>query len=192
MPPNPWTATEDARLEILWNEGHSTNKIASMMPGRTKNAIVGRSHRLELPARPSPINFSGEKRPHQIKRAGLQTLPALKSLEIQTKQAHPVAQPTKLKHPDRAKLGARATHAIPVQVVAPPEPNPPRLSKSPCCWPFGDPGKPGFRFCGDASRLGKPYCPTHCAVAYRPYDGGDLAPWLSNRRGMGGAGEGFI
>lgn len=37
-----------------------------------------------------------------------------------------------------------------------------------CQWPFGDPREPGFRFCGEPAAIGRPYCPEHCARAYRP------------------------
>jgi GcrA cell cycle regulator len=39
--------------------------------------------------------------------------------------------------------------------------------KHPCCWPIGEPGTPGFRFCDDLNVEGKPYCPDHCGQAYR-------------------------
>jgi GcrA cell cycle regulator len=40
-----------------------------------------------------------------------------------------------------------------------------------CCWPLGEPGQPGFRFCAAESLLGKPYCGEHAAVAYvKPRD----------------------
>jgi GcrA cell cycle regulator len=35
-----------------------------------------------------------------------------------------------------------------------------------CCWPIGEPGQPGFRFCSAGALTGKPYCPEHAAVAY--------------------------
>jgi len=51
---NTWPLTDDARLTELWAAGHSTIAIGDIM-GRTKNAVVGRAHRLNLEARPSPI-----------------------------------------------------------------------------------------------------------------------------------------
>lgn len=41
-----------------------------------------------------------------------------------------------------------------------------RLTSTMCCWPDGDPGKPEFRFCGVPAVNGKPYCATHCSLAY--------------------------
>ena len=50
----PWTDACNQRLTTLWAEGHSAAEIARRML-RTKNSIVGRAHRMKLPARPSPI-----------------------------------------------------------------------------------------------------------------------------------------
>ena len=49
-----WTAQAIEQLKALWAEGHSTAEIGRRM-GVSKNAIVGKAHRLNLPARPSPI-----------------------------------------------------------------------------------------------------------------------------------------
>src|SRR3712207_3370404 len=49
-----WTAKSINLLRALWAEGHSTAEIGRRM-GVTKNAIVGKAHRLDLPSRPSPI-----------------------------------------------------------------------------------------------------------------------------------------
>ena len=54
-----WTEARKARLTELWGDGVSAGLIAKHM-GLTKNAIVGKAHRMELPGRPSPINRSGK------------------------------------------------------------------------------------------------------------------------------------
>jgi GcrA cell cycle regulator len=54
-----WDETRDAQLRTLWGEGHSGNEIARRM-ATTKNAIVGRAHRLALPSRPSPLPAQDE------------------------------------------------------------------------------------------------------------------------------------
>jgi GcrA cell cycle regulator len=51
----PWSAADDARLAVLWAEGHTVSVLAKAF-GRSRNGIVGRVHRLYLPSRPSPIN----------------------------------------------------------------------------------------------------------------------------------------
>ena len=58
-----WHPSEDQMLTALWAQGLSTMQIAARMQGRTKNSVIGRAHRLELPARLSPI-----KNPKPLKR----------------------------------------------------------------------------------------------------------------------------
>ena len=49
-----WSKLDDARLAVLWAEGHAASAIGREM-GRTKNGIIGRAHRLHLAPRPSPL-----------------------------------------------------------------------------------------------------------------------------------------
>lgn len=51
----PWTPREDELLIDLWTKDWSANRISQKMRRRTRNAIIGRVHRLELPKRKSPI-----------------------------------------------------------------------------------------------------------------------------------------
>src|SRR4051794_41195803 len=90
-----WNEGTIARIRALWPEGLSTAEIGRRM-GITKNAVVGKAHRLNLPARPSPIRrVPGEK---PARRAGARrvvgpTLPALDSVARQpvpTPPRHPV------------------------------------------------------------------------------------------------------
>ena len=76
---SPWP-THDAKLRKLWTEGHSTVEIGRRM-GLSKNAVVGRAHRLGLPGRGSPIKHGdGAPRPKLVK-PGVSTLPVLAALE---------------------------------------------------------------------------------------------------------------
>jgi GcrA cell cycle regulator len=117
--------------------------------GISKNAVVGKAHRLELPARPSPIRrdltAEAAPRPAATRRATGPTLPPLES---------PVAE---TKAPPRAEAPAR-----PAVRVAP---APVRRSMS-CCWPIGEPGTKEFHFCSAEAMNGKPYCAEHAQLAY--------------------------
>jgi GcrA cell cycle regulator len=81
-----WTDETEARLARLWNEGRSSAEIARLMK-TTKNAVVGRVHRLGLERRPSPIKRpEAGSRPRALPRApaqplaaGARTLPPLPS-----------------------------------------------------------------------------------------------------------------
>ncbi len=144
-----WTNDTIARLRALWDEGHATAEIGRRM-GISKNAVVGKAHRLRLPARPSPI---------QTRVAGSE------------RQARPPRLPKPAPSSTLQPLPSAAGRGGPMRPVeAPPAPLPVRSGPSgrPCCWPLGDPGQPGFRFCGDGTAPGRPYCPEHAGLAYLP------------------------
>lgn len=152
-----WTGDTVARLRVLWDEGHSTAEIGRRM-GVTKNAVIGKSHRLELPVRPSPIRRGA---------AGRDPPPAPR----RPKPVYPVlAIPRPA--PDRPA-------ALPVPAAPPPAPPLRRRygqPGQPCCWPIGEPGRPGFRFCEGEAEPARPYCPEHSSIAYaKPAPPGDDA-----------------
>jgi GcrA cell cycle regulator len=159
-----WNDEAIARLRALWAEGHSTAEIGRRM-GVSKNAVVGKAHRLNLASRPSPIRRDGEKSPRrrQPKRVHGPTLPALSAAlspmtvetpriaEVRFLEARPIDPPPA----ERPAPVLRAVHT--------PRPGARVL---PCSWPIGEPGTRSFRFCDEESVAGKPYCEDHCAQAY--------------------------
>lgn len=88
--PHVWTETRITQLTALWASGISASQIAREM-GLTKNAVVGKAHRLNLPPRPSPITRRLEPRKPRIKRAPRTTLPAL--IEAPVMRAEPAPRP---------------------------------------------------------------------------------------------------
>ncbi len=152
-----WTTEAIERLKALWAEGHSTAEIGRRM-GISKNAVVGKAHRLNLSARPSPIRRDATPRPAPVPRAP-RPVPAPMQRLVQPPVIRQAPQP-----------------APPPQVVAPPVVRSfpvarPRTGSRSCCWPIGEPGTTGFRFCGGEPMAGKPYCTEHAALAYvKPRD----------------------
>ena len=135
-----WTQEQIADLMRLWNEGLSTSEIGKRL-GITKNAVVGKAHRLHLSARPSPI-----------KRVALR-LPLVKpALPKPAVMTAPVASPAAPSAPQAAPSAA------PKRAV--------EMTPHSCRWPIGHPGDSGFHFCGESALPGKPYCSTHAAAAY--------------------------
>jgi GcrA cell cycle regulator len=137
-----WAEEMIFRLRSLWDEGLSTAAIALRM-GLSKNSVIGKAHRLHLPARPSPIRLDGPQAPARIPRhrSPVGTLPQLPS--------------------------ARSPPAVPVALPASPPPPPPRPKRIHiCCWPLGVPRTKSFRFCDADAKEGKPYCPDHCRLAF--------------------------
>ena len=143
-----WTSNAIDLLRALWAEGLSTAEIGRRM-GVTKNAIVGKAHRLDLPARPSPIR-------KQDAVGGAPATPRRKPAAREASQAGRRADPA-------AALAAAPPAPAAVAAVHP-FPRPPSLRS--CCWPIGEPGTRDFRFCSAEADPGKPYCAAHVAVAY--------------------------
>lgn len=135
-----WTAEAIDQLRAFWAEGHSTAEIGRRM-GISKNAVVGKAHRLNLDARPSPIRREAEG------------------------GERPAAQPRRTTPPAREAASLRRLEqpaAAPAAVIRPFQ----RASVRTCCWPLGEPGTPEFRFCSGEAATGKPYCQEHASVAY--------------------------
>ncbi len=170
-----WTAEAIDRLRAFWAEGHSTAEIGRRM-GITKNAVVGKAHRLNLSARPSPIRREAEAAGRPAPGFHRHAAPAIAApWPISPQPARPEprhataaaplmpAQPVALPAPRAAAPGpASAVASLPLMVMRPF----PRLTNRSCCWPMGDPGTTDFRFCSGEATTGKPYCADHVAVAY--------------------------
>lgn len=159
-----WNEETIRHLKDLWAEGHSTAEIGRRL-GVSKNAIVGKAHRLELDARPSPIRRD-IVRPESARlpvaqRPNVPTLPPLASA---SSQPAPAANVQPLRRPE--PVPAKVPPAPPAPVIRPIAATPVRRSAPSCCWPIGEPGTRDFRFCDDASMPGKPYCEEHAKLAY--------------------------
>src|SRR5580765_5591180 len=186
-----WNDEVIIQLRALWDEGHSTAEIGRRL-GVTKNAIVGKAHRLDLPARPSPIRRDPDAAPIRrtvVRRVEGPTLPPLPSAVADGDCALPIVANAQAA-PARANGAAPAPARLPMMarpIVAPPPlprpiapaprpvappPRPVAVAPRPygrivtCCWPIGEPGTREFRFCDVPSEPGRPYCEDHVKVAY--------------------------
>ena len=168
-----WADETIIRLRELWSEGHSTAEIGRRL-GVSKNAVVGKAHRLDLPARPSPIRREGERPPMRTgppRRFAGPTLPPLTSTAIAGgtivgNTALASAQPAAPLPPRPAgAVSPRPVASSPPRMVLPPPPRPYGRVIT-CCWPIGEPGTRSFRFCDAESEPGKPYCTEHVKLAY--------------------------
>ena len=156
-----WTDETIERLRALWAEGLSTAEIGRRM-GISKNAVVGKAHRLNLPARPSPIRRDGAGAPPRApapRRITGPTLPPLQTAEAAAPQQEPPPPaPLPKPVPREAQVAPKPAALRPLA---------PRIGRSvACCWPIGEPGTSSFRFCDAEATQGKPYCTEHAAVAY--------------------------
>jgi len=161
-----WTEELVARLRALWLEGHSTAEIGRRM-GITKNAVIGKVHRLHLPSRASPIRQDGSSAPRRqtVPRVRGPSLPPLRS--VKEREPVPATQPPPMASRARPRADPSPSPPAPARpaVADPVRPARP-VSQQPCCWPIGEPGTRGFRFCDAGAVPGKPYCAEHAAAAY--------------------------
>ena len=138
-----WNDSNVARLRELWDQGLPTAQIGKLL-GFTKNAVVGKAHRIGLERRPSPIRRTAVK--PDRKKARSPIIPKL-NFEIAKKEetAIPISQQNF--QPVVKNLFTKNL-------------------KRGCEWPEGHPDESDFKFCGKERFEDKPYCINHCAVAY--------------------------
>jgi GcrA cell cycle regulator len=179
-----WNEDTIARLRMLWAEGHSTAEIGRRM-AVSKNAVVGKAHRLGLAARPSPIRRDGSgaasARPAAPRRSVGPTLPPLPAGPADPREVSAAILTESNSAAPIATIAVRAAIAVATAplvasqkavtpVAAAPAvrvmPAPRAARHAACCWPIGEPGTKTFRFCDDEALSGKPYCNAHAQLAY--------------------------
>ena len=131
-----WTDEQVEELKRLWNEGLTTGDIGKAL-GVSKNAVVGKAHRLGLNSRPSPIRRGEEEIINTVE----QNASAVEAKETK-------------KSPKKVEKAKEKLFTVN------------DLTSTSCRWPIGDPKDEDFHFCGKEALPGKPYCPEHAAVAY--------------------------
>lgn len=165
-----WTNERVELLTKLWCEGKTAKEIATVLgEGLTRNAVIGKAHRLKLSGRVSPIQANKSVRQSAIedtaKKAGklLETtraaVPPSKSKKI-TKPKIISGKKTEKITKDQLSELADKGYGPAVSMVD--------LKDNMCKWPIGDPQEDGFHFCGANKDGGAshPYCPNHEHVAY--------------------------
>lgn len=160
-----WADETTERLISLWGQGLSTAEIGRRL-GVSKNAVIGRAHRIGLTGRPSPIRRNGEPKVYVRKpHAGANTLPPLGSLAPLPKPQAPAVglRPQPLPGYTRPTPPAPAAPRAATSVLIEPAPKP-YGRVVPCSWPMNN-GSP-WRFCCQPSERGRPYCPAHTKLAY--------------------------
>lgn len=150
--PSPWNPTNSAELQRDWLAGVTTAEIGRRL-NMSKNAIVGRAGRLDLPARPNPIfEDAPDAMPRQRQR---------KPRRVTVKCGPKLPQPLPPLPPDPPRPTPPKPH-----IVAPPPPPPTPIPRyrgkvCECTWPLGEPRTRDFRFCDADSEPGQPYCSEH-------------------------------
>lgn len=154
-----WTEDRVEVLKKLWAEGHSASQIAKELGGVTRNAVIGKVHRLGLSGRATPSR--PVKRPPRLARPKPRVQPD--GSVVTPKPQRVVAEPD-LKQAEKAAM----LTTLPPQPLADGEAATIlTLRDSMCKWPIGDPADPKFAFCGRKANCG-PYCAEHAKVAFQP------------------------
>ena len=151
-----WTEERVELLKKYWAEGLSASQIAAQLGGVTRNAVIGKVHRLGLSGRAKPT--SSGPRPRKVRppsahrpRGYISGANALK--------LHAHALPRRIPAPVPIE-DLVVPISLKVSLLA--------LNDQMCKWPIGDPGADGFHFCGHRNFNGLPYCEYHSRLAYQP------------------------
>ena len=171
-----WTDERVELLKKMWGEGQSASQIAKELGGVTRNAVIGKVHRLGLSNRATTTTKSDAKSkaaPKQDskaapKSAAPQKEPEPKPVVTPTRrQIIPAGQPlppqpsaNEISPEALAKVSEIEKKAKKISLL--------ELTERTCKWPVGDPATDDFWFCGLPTQSGKPYCEAHVGVAFQP------------------------
>ncbi len=171
-----WTDERVELLKKLWMEGLSASQIANELgDGVTRNAVIGKVHRLKLSARAKPASAAPRPRSPSrptVRRASPSGGGATASMKRRVVNSAPVLGATALK-PDEDYAAEMEAELAEVHELFIPEGE--RLSllelnEQTCKWPIGDPLNPDFHFCGRPPKDDHPYCEFHARRAYHQVD----------------------
>jgi GcrA cell cycle regulator len=150
-----WTDERVELLKKLWSDGLSASQIAAELGGITRNAVIGKVHRLGLsgraksPSSTAPRQRKARAHPHMMRvaRPAMRGNTALAQAFEYEVEAEPVVD-------NVIPIGQRRNIL--------------ELTEETCRWPIGDPGSAEFFFCGGQTVSGLPYCSFHSRIAYQP------------------------
>ncbi len=151
-----WTDERVELLKKLWADGLSASQIAAELGGITRNAVIGKVHRLGLSGRAKSPSSSAprQRKPRAPSHLMRVSRPAMRG---NTALAHAYdydvdSEPEVIEN--IIPIGQRRTLL--------------ELNEETCRWPIGDPATSDFFFCGGKPIPGVPYCNYHSRVAYQP------------------------
>ncbi|AJE45568.1 GcrA family cell cycle regulator [Celeribacter indicus] len=187
-----WTDERVELLKKMWGEGQSASQIAKELGGVTRNAVIGKVHRLGLSNRAGATGAPAAK-PAAAPKA--KPVPKPKP-EVRARTARPAAVDMPEDIAEEAEAAPKAAAPARRQIIPAGQPLPPQpstneipaealakvseiekkakrisvmeLTERTCKWPVGDPATEDFWFCGLPSQPGKPYCEAHVGVAFQP------------------------
>jgi GcrA cell cycle regulator len=150
--PMGWTDERVELLKKLWADGLSASQIAAELGGITRNAVIGKVHRLGLSGRAKSPS-SAAPRPRKARTSGHMlrvSRPAIRGNTALAFEYEAEPEPELIEIPQEQRKTLL------------------QLNERTCHWPVGDPGSPDFFFCGGETATDLPYCSFHSRVAYQP------------------------
>ncbi len=163
-----WTDERVEKLKKLWSEGLSASQIAAQLGGVSRNAVIGKVHRLSLPGRakaggttttvrtpkrtttaPRAPNYASRVATRTVTRQQGATM-LKEEIDIDAIEEVSFRPASNVVVPISRRLGLT------------------ELTERTCKWPVGDPLKDDFHFCGCESPDSSPYCTYHQRMAYQP------------------------
>ncbi len=188
-----WTDERVETLKRMWAEGQSASQIAKELGGVTRNAVIGKVHRLGLSNRDAGTDAetAAPVKSEPAPAPKLAAKPAPKPEPAPTPAAKPEAKPAAAAEPAATPAFTPRRQIVPAGQPLPPQPSANEISpealasvreiekrarklslmeltERTCKWPIGDPATDKFWFCGLPSQPGKPYCEAHVGVAFQP------------------------
>ncbi|GJD32913.1 hypothetical protein PMNALOAF_4193 [Methylobacterium adhaesivum] len=169
-----WSDERVDLLRRLWQEGLSASRIATQLGGVTRNAVIGKIHRLGLSGRVTKgAEGDTPRKPAREVEAptGPETAAGAASDSPATETTGtviPMQSPSQASAPEVPATPASVARMEPVSLAVSSRVTIMDLRESMCRWPLGDPTSPDFHYCGDRAITGLPYCPQHAQIAYQP------------------------
>jgi GcrA cell cycle regulator len=191
-----WTDERIERLKKMWHDGATASQIADDLGGVSRNAVIGKAHRLGLEQRPSPVKPGDDEKAKKPAAVAAPKPAAPKAEAAKPAAAAPAPQQGAPAVPHQRASGDNIQYRsigpggfirqgpgdqqppippAPPRRLVPAKPSPEVADKTSlldlndrvCKWPMGHPGEPDFHFCGKPANPGFPYCVDHCGVAYQ-------------------------
>ena len=139
-----WTEEKVAKLKELWGKGSTASQIAEIIGGISRNAVIGKAHRLNLSAKiKTRTATSSQKFDNSINEKNIQTIKRGRKNKFKSLIIEKDFEPENPKQLEE-------------------------LDENSCKWPIGHPDEKSFYFCGRSSLKDFSYCKLHLLYAYQP------------------------
>ena len=185
-----WSDERVAVLKKMWLDGNSASEIAKKLGDITRNAVIGKVHRLGLSNRDTsvsgaraginkPAKSTKRGRPAKVdkepkKRGRPQKIKETKGFHETADKGKSITATSAAKRSNDSKpevvsdLSEETLKSLLKIEMKSKKISLMDLTERTCKWPIGDPATGSFWFCGHEAEPGKPYCKTHISIAFQP------------------------